>query len=93
MAHTFQIPLFGLQNMLLPFRPKKFSEYERPYHYASAIIVSLQGLLVSILFCFTNHDVIQAIRSHLSYRFPSLFAQTYRENVTVPASLSRDVNV
>lgn len=41
-ATLILVPLFGLQNVLLPFRPNLDSFYEKYYQVLSAILVSLQ---------------------------------------------------
>lgn len=79
-AALILIPLFGLQHILLPFRPVKGSRFESYYHVLSAIIISLQGLCVSCLFCFANHEVITAVLSYLNNLLPTLFKTSYRES-------------
>ncbi|XP_049822386.1 calcitonin receptor-like [Aethina tumida] len=62
-AALILIPLFGLQFILIPFRPEYKDPYEKLYLYVSVIIIPYQGLCVSCLFCFANHDVHQAVKS------------------------------
>lgn len=69
-----QVPLFGLQHFLLPYRPDSGTPLERFYQLLSVILVSLQGFVVSLLFCFANHDVIFAVRSLLNRLMPRLVA-------------------
>ncbi|XP_055610774.1 calcitonin gene-related peptide type 1 receptor-like [Uranotaenia lowii] len=94
-ATLILIPLFGLQHILLPFRPDKGCELERPYQVVSAVLISLQGACVSCLFCFANHDVIFAIRCQLSRFFPELVHHPFHEsyNGGQPATQSRDMVV
>ncbi|XP_047106166.1 calcitonin gene-related peptide type 1 receptor-like [Schistocerca piceifrons] len=61
-AAAILVPLFGLQHVLLPFRPAPHETGERAYQLISAVLVSLQGLCVSCLFCFANVDVHGALR-------------------------------
>lgn len=69
----FQIPLFGLQHCLLPFRPNKDSSLEFPYQLLSAVLISSQGFCVSLLFCFLNNEVISAVHNRLESLCPRLF--------------------
>ncbi|XP_017482168.1 PREDICTED: calcitonin gene-related peptide type 1 receptor-like isoform X1 [Rhagoletis zephyria] len=71
-ATIILIPLFGLQHFLLPYRPDTGTPLERFYQILSVILVSLQGFVVSFLFCFANHDVTFAIRSLLNRLMPGL---------------------
>lgn len=92
-AALILIPLFGLQHILIPFRPTKGSEFESFYHIVSALIISLQGLCVSCLFCFANHEVIIAVLSYLNSIFPTFFKNSYREShyVQGPTTTTRDM--
>ncbi|XP_075990868.1 calcitonin gene-related peptide type 1 receptor-like isoform X2 [Anticarsia gemmatalis] len=65
-AALILIPLFGLHFMLIPLRPLPDSPGEKLYQVASALLTSLQGLCVAILFCFTNHDVMIATKTYMS---------------------------
>lgn len=69
-----QVPLFGLQHFLLPYRPDSGTPLERFYQLLSVILVSLQGFVVSFLFCFANHDVTFAVRSMLNRLAPSIIS-------------------
>ncbi|XP_036232805.2 calcitonin gene-related peptide type 1 receptor [Bactrocera oleae] len=71
-ATIILIPLFGLQHSLLPYRPDTGTPLERFYQILSVILVSLQGFVVSFLFCFANHDVTFAIRTLLNRLMPGL---------------------
>ncbi|XP_042204022.1 calcitonin gene-related peptide type 1 receptor-like isoform X2 [Homarus americanus] len=57
-ATLILIPLLGLHYILIPFRPPKGSPAEGFYLVVSAIAASLQGLGVSLLFCFFNGEVL-----------------------------------
>ncbi|XP_065163719.1 calcitonin receptor-like [Atheta coriaria] len=67
-ATLILIPLFGLQYMLIPFRPDSEHKFAYLYDYLTVVITSLQGLCVSVLFCFANQDVHQAIARCLRRR-------------------------
>ena len=49
--------IFGLQYMLLPFRPQHGTVLEKIYEAISCIVTSTQGMVMSILLCFTNSEV------------------------------------
>ncbi|XP_066998977.1 calcitonin receptor [Anabrus simplex] len=69
-ATLILVPLFGLQHILLPFRPEPNQPGERFYQLFSAVVISLQGFCVSCLFCFANVDVHCAIRPLIRRIFP-----------------------
>ncbi|KAH8386657.1 hypothetical protein KR093_001812 [Drosophila rubida] len=73
-ATIILVPLFGLQHFLLPYRPDAGTQLDRFYQLLSVVLVSLQGFVVSFLFCFANHDVTFAIRTLLNKWMPSLVA-------------------
>ncbi|XP_030381616.1 calcitonin gene-related peptide type 1 receptor [Scaptodrosophila lebanonensis] len=73
-ATIILVPLFGLQQFLLPYRPDAGTQLERFYQLLSVVLVSLQGSVVSFLFCFANHDVTFAMRTMLNRWIPSLVA-------------------
>ncbi|XP_022217158.2 calcitonin gene-related peptide type 1 receptor [Drosophila obscura] len=73
-ATIILVPLFGLQHFLLPYRPDAGTQLDRFYQLLSVILVSLQGFVVSFLFCFANHDVIFAMRTLLNKWVPTLVA-------------------
>ena len=63
------IPIFGLQFLLLPIRPGKGSSLEYPYQVVSSLSTSTQGITVSLLLCFSNHEIITNIkRSFTRYK-------------------------
>ncbi|KAG7313200.1 hypothetical protein JYU34_000299 [Plutella xylostella] len=68
-ATLILIPLFGLHFVLIPLRPAPDSPGEKIYQLVSAVLTSFQGVCVAILFCFTNHDVLTAARTHFQRRF------------------------
>ncbi|XP_049822148.1 calcitonin receptor-like [Aethina tumida] len=67
-AALILIPLFGIHYFLLPYTPGYGDPYQRVYLYISAIIIPYQGLCVSCIFCFANHEVHQTIRSFIQRR-------------------------
>ena len=56
------VPIFGLHFILLPVRPGKDSIMEYAYEILSSVSTSTQGLAVSILLCFSNHEVISKVK-------------------------------
>ncbi|CAH0402049.1 unnamed protein product [Chilo suppressalis] len=62
-ATLILIPLFGLHFVLIPLVPQPNTPGERVYQVVSALLTSLQGLCVAVLFCFTNHDVILVLKA------------------------------
>ncbi|XP_022309182.2 calcitonin receptor-like isoform X1 [Crassostrea virginica] len=57
------IPLLGLQFLVFIKRPNdKDSTLYDVYTYAVAIVVSLQGSFVSIIYCFCNNEVVSLLR-------------------------------
>ncbi|XP_039281620.1 calcitonin gene-related peptide type 1 receptor isoform X1 [Nilaparvata lugens] len=64
-AALILIPLFGIHHILIPFRPEPHAPLEMTYQIFSALLVSLQGFCVSVLFCFANVDVHCAFKNVL----------------------------
>ncbi|KAL1122183.1 hypothetical protein AAG570_003588, partial [Ranatra chinensis] len=62
-AALILVPLFGIHHILIPFRPEPDAPGERIYQVFSAVLVSLQGFCVSVLFCFANVDVHCAFKA------------------------------
>ncbi|XP_060081543.1 calcitonin gene-related peptide type 1 receptor-like [Ylistrum balloti] len=56
------VPLLGLQHLLTPMKPQKGSPLEDFYSYFIAIVVSLQGTFVAVIYCFCNGEVISLLR-------------------------------
>ena len=63
-AVLFLVPIFGLQFLLLPIRPSRGSQFEYGYEIISSISTSTQGLAVSVLLCFSNHEVLSLIKTY-----------------------------
>ncbi|XP_050418804.1 calcitonin gene-related peptide type 1 receptor isoform X2 [Patella vulgata] len=61
-ATLILVPLFGLQYLIFPVQPAKDSPFNPFYHYFIAMLTSLQGALVSIMYCFCNGEVLAVIR-------------------------------
>ncbi|XP_052753253.1 calcitonin gene-related peptide type 1 receptor-like isoform X1 [Galleria mellonella] len=55
-------PLLGLQYLLTPFRPAHTARWWLLYEFVSALTTSLQGLIVAILYCFCNGEVLAQLR-------------------------------
>lgn len=93
-ATLILIPLFGLQYILLPFRPEDGSTLDVPYQLLSSILISLQGFCVSFLFCFFNQEVLHAVTCFFHSLCPRIFTSYYRESYCVPAATTtRDMVV
>ncbi|GFR66888.1 calcitonin receptor [Elysia marginata] len=56
-ATLILVPLFGLQFLVFPVRPDEDSPLHDVYLHFMALLMSLQGTLVSIIFCFCNGEV------------------------------------
>jgi len=65
-ATLILIPLLGLHYLVTPFRPEPGSQGEDVYQMISAAVTSFQGLAVSLLFCFLNGEVLNALRRKLT---------------------------
>ncbi|XP_060596486.1 calcitonin gene-related peptide type 1 receptor-like [Ruditapes philippinarum] len=61
-ATLILIPLLGLQYLLFPVRPETGSPLENFYHIAIALLISLQGAFVSLMYCFCNSEVLQLLK-------------------------------
>ncbi|XP_025417455.1 calcitonin gene-related peptide type 1 receptor-like isoform X2 [Sipha flava] len=64
-AALILVPLFGIHYILIPYRPTHKTTVEAVYQILSAILVSTQGLCVSVLFCFANVDVHGAFHKYI----------------------------
>ncbi|CAL4232730.1 unnamed protein product, partial [Meganyctiphanes norvegica] len=69
-AAMLLVPLFGLQLLLTLYRPSvvacAWAEY---YHYLNSCAEGLQGLAVSVAFCYLNGEVRQLIeRSYIRWK-------------------------
>lgn len=60
-ATVILIPLLGVQFILFPIRPPEGTLLNEVYLFSIALVTSLQGLFVAILFCFLNGEVMQVI--------------------------------
>ncbi|XP_035709923.1 calcitonin gene-related peptide type 1 receptor isoform X2 [Folsomia candida] len=68
-ATLILIPLLGLHYLLIPIRPAKGTNWEAIYDIVAACSSSLQGLCVSVLFCFCNSEVLLVFRRKIWSRF------------------------
>ncbi|XP_047544240.1 calcitonin gene-related peptide type 1 receptor-like [Vanessa atalanta] len=57
-------PLFGIHFIVVPIRPPNETKGEKFFHILWALLTSLQGLCLSILYCFTDSEVIAAIKQY-----------------------------
>ncbi|XP_068626541.1 calcitonin receptor-like [Battus philenor] len=64
-AGCILVPLFGIHLLLMLFRPKLNSSNEKVFEIFCAVMTSLQGLYVSILFCFTNQDMMKEVKNQV----------------------------
>nr|XP_037285461.1 calcitonin gene-related peptide type 1 receptor-like isoform X1 [Rhipicephalus microplus] len=64
-ATLILLPLLGLHYVVLPFRPER-DHICLTYEIFSALVTSLQGLCVSMLYCFFNEEVLTVLRRVLS---------------------------
>ncbi|XP_064456213.1 calcitonin gene-related peptide type 1 receptor-like isoform X2 [Ornithodoros turicata] len=64
-ATVILLPLLGLHYVVTPFRPGK-GVILVAYEIFSALVTSLQGLCVALLFCFFNGEVLGVLRKYLS---------------------------
>lgn len=67
-ATVILIPLLGLHYLILLFRPETGTTAEYAYEIVSVFVNSLQGLCVSLLFCFFNNEVISVIKKRWEQR-------------------------
>ncbi|XP_053207328.1 calcitonin gene-related peptide type 1 receptor-like isoform X2 [Panonychus citri] len=61
-ATLILLPLLGLHFLVTPFRPPEGTHAEEVYEIVAALVASLQGLCVAILFCFCNGEVISQFK-------------------------------
>ncbi|XP_037510088.1 calcitonin gene-related peptide type 1 receptor [Rhipicephalus sanguineus] len=64
-ATLILLPLLGLHYVVTPFRPER-DRICLTYEIFSALVTSLQGLCVAMLYCFFNEEVLTALRKALS---------------------------
>ncbi|CAL8090752.1 unnamed protein product [Orchesella dallaii] len=69
-ATLILIPLLGLHYFIIPFRPDGESNKwaAMMYEYVAAFTSSLQGLAVSLIFCFCNGEVLAVLKRHVCGR-------------------------
>ncbi|OQV24416.1 Calcitonin gene-related peptide type 1 receptor [Hypsibius exemplaris] len=83
-ATLILVPLLGLQYILFPFRPEEATAGANvvfAYDIASAVFTSLQGLFVSLIFCFFNGEVIDLSRRDLKVRRESYVLNRTRSSM------------
>ncbi|XP_049517539.1 calcitonin gene-related peptide type 1 receptor-like isoform X2 [Dermacentor silvarum] len=64
-ATLILLPLLGLHYIVTPFRPER-DRICLAYEIFSALVTSLQGLCVALLYCFFNEEVLATLRKALS---------------------------
>ena len=69
------IPLFGLHNLLSAFMPENGTLARKCLELVSAISISFQGMIIAILFCFMNSEVIFQLKKLFGTRFNSNLPQ------------------
>ena len=81
-ATLILIPLLGIQYLLVPIRPEKGSKSEDVYVIVLALLVSLQGAFVSIMFCFLNGEVITAVKRKWNLYAETTFSRDKRSRAS-----------
>ncbi|GAB6025967.1 hypothetical protein CHUAL_011936 [Chamberlinius hualienensis] len=61
-ATAVLFPLLGLPNLFIGNNPNDDGSFENVYLYANTAMESSQGIFVAILYCFTNCEVITALK-------------------------------
>ncbi|XP_070210532.1 calcitonin gene-related peptide type 1 receptor-like [Littorina saxatilis] len=100
-ATLILVPLFGLQYLIFPIRPDEGSPLYDFYHYFVALLISLQGALVSVMYCFCNGEVTSLLRrkwhqhrlmtGHVR-KNTALTSSTYTEGYSVVNTSTRDLS-
>ena len=62
-------PVFGLHFLLLPVIPGPDSAWEKVHAIISALSTSSQGLVVSLILCFANKEVVAKVKGYLRRKF------------------------
>ncbi|XP_052247321.1 calcitonin gene-related peptide type 1 receptor-like [Dreissena polymorpha] len=62
------IPLFGLQQFIVIYRPPPTSSIAFAYEVTQTVITNTQGAIVALIFCFLNGEVHTFLRSCLGTR-------------------------
>ncbi|KAL8592155.1 hypothetical protein ACOMHN_033526 [Nucella lapillus] len=99
-ATLILVPLFGIQFLIFPVQPAEGSVLYDFYHYFVALLTSLQGTLVSVMYCFCNGEVTSLLRrkwhqhrlmtGHVR-KNTALTSSTYTEGYTVVNTSTRDL--
>ncbi|CAL4075654.1 unnamed protein product, partial [Meganyctiphanes norvegica] len=95
-ATLILIPLLGLHYIIVPFRPDDQSPGRQVYLIFSALVTSLQGLGVSLLFCFFNGEVLSIFKKkwnqHKLMRGGQPYGVTTFSSLTSNSHLSTNQN-
>lgn len=62
-ATAFLFPLLGMNQLIFCFNPRDEDQFEDAYMLINALLQSSQGIIVAILYCFTNTQVKTTIRA------------------------------
>ncbi|XP_033761679.1 calcitonin gene-related peptide type 1 receptor-like isoform X1 [Pecten maximus] len=62
------MPLLGLTNILFVYNPEDGGGLQSAYHITNAVLQSIQGIMVSVFYCFLNGEVRRVIKRKW-YRF------------------------
>ncbi|XP_066263853.1 corticotropin-releasing factor receptor 1-like [Branchiostoma lanceolatum] len=70
------LPLLGLTNLLFFVDPQDDGVGQHIFQIFNALLQSTQGLVVSIIYCFTNDEVRSVIRDRMNRQKPPLVNKT-----------------
>uniref|UniRef100_A0A915HK85 G-protein coupled receptors family 2 profile 2 domain-containing protein n=1 Tax=Romanomermis culicivorax TaxID=13658 RepID=A0A915HK85_ROMCU len=88
-AALMLIPLLGIPNFLqvVPFIPSSDNIYFfAVFTYTASVFFMFQGFMIAVLYCFTNREVINVVKSHWSrYRLRHTSADTLRRGSRAPS--------
>lgn len=62
-ATAFLFPLLGMNQLIFCFNPRDEDQFEDAYMLINALLQSSQGIIVAILYCFTNTQVKTTIKA------------------------------
>ncbi|ELU10120.1 hypothetical protein CAPTEDRAFT_219484 [Capitella teleta] len=82
-ATAILVPLFGLQLLMIIYRPSPQSAFSAQYEILAAIITNSQGLLVAIILCLLNGEVLSHLRRTCASSAPSGHNGEPRKSMTI----------
>jgi hypothetical protein len=59
-------PLFGVQFLVIVYRPSHDTSFGRHYELVAALVSNLQGVFVSFVFCLLNAEVIACLKKSVT---------------------------